>query len=38
MTKSIIEARDVCYQYEGESALAVDHVSLDIRVSHRFSY
>ena len=31
MTKTIIEARDVCYRYEGESGLAVDHVSLEVR-------
>jgi len=30
MKKSIIEARDVCFKYEGASALAVDHVTLDI--------
>ena len=30
MNKPIIEARDVCFQYEGASALAVDHVSLSV--------
>ena len=30
MKKSIIEARDVCFKYDGASALAVDHVTLDI--------
>ena len=30
MKKTIIEARDVCFKYEGASALAVDHVTLDI--------
>ena len=30
MSKTIIEARDVCFKYEGSSTLAVDHVTLDI--------
>ena len=30
MKKTIIEARDVCFKYEGASALAVDHVTLDV--------
>ena len=30
MNKAIIEARNLCYQYEGEKGLAVDHVSLDV--------
>jgi len=30
MKKAIIEARDVCFKYEGASTLAVDHVTLDI--------
>ena len=30
MSKTIIEARDVCYKYDGASALAVDHVTLEI--------
>ncbi|MBR3423193.1 MAG: energy-coupling factor transporter ATPase, partial [Clostridia bacterium] len=30
MKKTIIEARDVCFKYEGASTLAVDHVTLDI--------
>lgn len=30
MKKTIIEARDVCFKYDGASTLAVDHVTLDI--------
>ena len=30
MKKTIIEARGVCFKYEGATALAVDHVTLDI--------
>ena len=30
MKKTIIEARDVCYKYDGATALAVDHVTLEI--------
>jgi len=30
MKNTIIEARNVCFRYEGAGALAVDHVSLDI--------
>ena len=30
MKKTIIEARNVCFKYEGSNALAVDHVSLDV--------
>ena len=30
MSKTIIEARDVCFKYEGSATLAVDHVTLDI--------
>ncbi len=30
MKKTIIEARDVCYQYDGSASLAVDHVSLSV--------
>ena len=30
MSKTIIEARDVCFSYEGSGALAVDHVSLSV--------
>ena len=30
MRKAIIQARDVCYQYEGAKGLAVDHVSLEV--------
>ena len=30
MSKTIIEARDVCFKYEGSTTLAVDHVTLDI--------
>ncbi len=31
MSNPIIRAQDVCFQYEDASALAVDHVTLDIR-------
>lgn len=30
MNKTIIEARDVCFRYEGSDALAVDHVTLNV--------
>ena len=30
MKNTIIEARDVCFKYEGASTLAVDHVTLDV--------
>ena len=30
MSNTIIEARDVCFSYEGSGALAVDHVSLSV--------
>ena len=30
MNNAIIEARDVCFKYEGAAALAVDHVSLSV--------
>ncbi len=30
MNNAIIEARDVCFSYEGSAALAVDHVSLSV--------
>lgn len=30
MKKTIIEAREVCFKYDGASTLAVDHVTLDI--------
>lgn len=30
MKDTIIQARDVCFKYEGASTLAVDHVTLDI--------
>ena len=30
MKETIIEARNVCFKYEGAQSLAVDHVSLDV--------
>ena len=30
MKRKIIEARDVCYQYEGSQALALDHINLNV--------
>ena len=30
MKKTIIEARDVCFRYEGAARLAVDHVNLEV--------